>query len=188
LYPEEFLVCSPFWHFVDGNVSWHLVREPSDRRVETRPTTDGPSWAFKESDSSAMLYNSFTNTNVNPQSGAPYYYDVGLTKYVPPHYQNIWQPIAGLGNFKDMRFPWNVPTTSIAIDEEVEGSCKISLYASILQTNPSTRLQPTIPAASAIYPGGLTPESAFVNSFASVQYWRVFGSILFEDDVADVSR
>lgn len=183
---EEFLVTSPFWKFSDGNVSWHLVREPNDSRVLQRPNTDAASWAYMESTTPAMLYQTFSNSNINA-NGQPYYYDIGMTAYLPPS-PNAWQPIAGLGNFKDMRFPWNLPTNSVAIDETVEGSCKISLYASVLQTNPTTRAQAILPSVSNVYPGGVTAESAFVNSIGvgegggtSAMYWRVFGSILFED-------
>jgi hypothetical protein len=187
LYAEEFLVTSPFWHFVDGNVSWHLVREPAERQAATIPRTNGPSWAYMVSDGPAMLYKTFTNTNVDPTTGAPYYYDVGMSAYAPPNPRS-WQPIGNLGNMKDMRSPWNAPTNAIAMDEEVTGTCRISLYASILQSNPATRIVGTLPAAADVYPGGITPESAFLATFPNAIYWRVFGGILFEDIEEDIGR
>ena len=151
----------------------------------------GRTGSTKASQVPAMLYETFTNSNVDPLTGAPAYYPVGLTAYTPPAL-TAWQPIAGLGNLKDVRFPWEAPTDSQGIREEVEGSCKISLYASVLQTNPLTRLQPVLPAVASTYPPGLSPESAFINSLVSggrsrVIFWRVFGSILFEDSEADIS-
>lgn len=187
LVAEEFMVNSPFWRFPDGNVSWHLVREPNKKNVVNLPNADAQSWAFGESTDAAMLYNTFANSNTTP-AGSPVQYDLGLTAYTPPQFNQLWQPIAGLGNFKDIRFPWQAPTNATGIDELVEGNCKISLYASVLQTNPATRPAGVYPAVSSIYPGGITPESAFVQSFSGVQYWRVFGSILFEHYQQTVSR
>lgn len=195
---EEFLVTSPFWHFPDGNVSWHLVREPADRREFVRPNTDGPSWAFRETSTSAMLYEkaSYAAGFAQP-SGAPINYSLGLETYQPP-FPYAWQPIAGMGNMKDMRSPWNAPTNAIAMDEIVEGTCRVSLYASVLQTNPATCPRPNILgaglSAATFYPGGLTPETAFHWSFTQsgqeganygVRYASVFGAILFEDLQAD---
>lgn len=189
LIAEEFLVTSPFFRFTDGNISWHLVREPNERKIDGPPSTDTQSWRYQESGDAAMLYESFTNSSTIPGSGAPIQYDLGLTAYTPPSYPSgLWQPIGGFGNFKDIRFPWHAPTNSNAINEIVEGNCKISLYASVLQTNPSTRAAGTYPAVSSIYPGGISRESAFVQSFSGVQYWRVFGSILFEHLEQTVSR
>jgi hypothetical protein len=54
--PYEFPVTSPWWRFPDGNVSWHLVREPNDGFNPQHPLTDAPSWRYLESDQSAMLY------------------------------------------------------------------------------------------------------------------------------------
>jgi hypothetical protein len=188
---EEFLVQTPDFKFIDGNVSWHLVREPNDVVQGFTPSTDGPNWYRRNSSVAAMLYETFTNSNVDPTTGAPQFYDVGLTAYKAPTPEN-WQPIAGLGNIKDIRFPWNAPTDAHAVEELVEGSCKISLYASVLQTNPTTRLITTFPSVADVYPGGLSPESAFINSFrvedrSPVIYWRIFGSILFEDSEEDIS-
>lgn len=194
LYSEELLVKSPFWHFADGNVSWHLVIEPNQEEVMTRPTTDATSFAFGDCTDPAMLYangTSYSAGATDPNSGAPYYYDIGLKTYVAPQRQGQWLPVAGLGNMKDIRFPWDQATASLAIDAPIESSYKISLYASVLQTDPATRAQPTIPSLT--YPAGLSQESAFVNNFASVVdevaipspviYWRIFGSLLFEDEI-----
>lgn len=180
--PEEFLVTSPFWHFIDGNVSWHLVIEPNEEFVETRPTTDAASFAFGDATAPAMLYakgTTYDPASVNPQSGAPYYYDIGLKTYVAPQRQGMWSPIAGFGNMKDIRFPWNEATNALAIDEEISGNNKISLYASVLQTNPATRTAPSLPSPT--WPSGLSRESAFLANFPNAIYWRIFGSMLFED-------
>lgn len=195
VYPVTKIVETPNWSFIDGNVSWHLVREPNTRRVFQQPTTNGPSWRYTESDTPAMLYQSFVNSAVNPSTGSPVQYNLGLTSYVPPA-PGAWEPIAGLGNFKDIRFPWKGRgDISNNINEVVEGSWRISLYASILQTNPSTRLQANIPAISNIYSGALGPEEAFLATFDGGEgvpgpaiYWSVFGSILFEDEDYHVKR
>lgn len=190
LFAEEFLVTSPYWHFVDGNVSWHVIIEPNQEEVMTRPTTDAPSFAFGDCTDPAMLYakgTTFTAGSTDPNTGAPYYYDIGLKTYVAPQRQGQWLPVAGLGNMKDIRFPWNEATNALAIDAPIEGSYKISLYASVLQSDPATRAAPTIPSLT--YQNGIARETAFVENFATdetpspVIYWRIFGSLLFEDEI-----
>lgn len=197
LVAEEFLVTTPYWSFVDGNVSWHLVKQPSEHTVTKRPNSDAASWGFRESDSPAMLYEqaTFQAGKFNVVNSAPNFYADGLLTYKAPYPFGATRPIAGLGNLKDIRFPWNSNAAMVAIDELVEGPCKITLYASVLQTNPSTRAQGSYPTAANTYSNGISPETAFVRTFAEgegnvspVQYWRVFGSILFEELQENVAR
>lgn len=187
LYPMTMPVQTPGWHFIDGNISWHLVKEPNTRKVMLHPTSEGPSWRYTETNSPAMLYQSatFAAGATNPASGQPLFYGQGMTSYVPPS-NAAWQEIAGLGNVKDLRFPWQA-TGNIAdnVSEIVEGSWQISLYASVLQTNPSERLTATIPE-SLIGTNALPPEESFIATFPDARYWSIYGSILFEDDGPEV--
>jgi hypothetical protein len=182
--PIELAVSTPNFHFVDGNISWSLVTESVGRRVVTTPPTNAPGWAFLETDGSAMLYNTFTNTNVDPFTGAPIYYNVGLTAYTPPSTSATWLAVAGYGNMHDLRFPW-YGTQWGSIDEIIYGTTRISLYASVLQTNPATRTPLTVPSPWR-NPGG-TPEEAFIADFTNGSkgpiYWRIAGSLIFEDDI-----
>jgi len=194
--PVTLSVVTPTFRFSDGaNVSWHLVKEPTPTRDNRTPRTQAPSFGFQTSDSPALLYAGFTAANVTA-TGAPVNYPVDLTSYTPPTWVNDWQPIAGLKALRDIRYPWVDNQAWDSIDEVVGGgSWRISLYASVLQTNPLTRpgiiYGPTI-ATDGSAVGG-PPEEDFIYKFTfptsetapaqGPQFWRIAGSILFEDEV-----
>lgn len=193
--PVTMLVTTPTFRFSDGaNVSWHLVKESMDRRTVQRPLTETDSWAFQNSDTPAFLYQSFTASSVS-SLGAPINYPVNLTGYVPPQYPLDWQTIAGLKVLHDIRYPWQDDRAWDSIDERVDGNFRISLYASILQTNPATR--PGIIYGGTIATDGTAnggpPEEDFIYKYTfggegpavGPQFWRIYGSILFEDEVAE---
>jgi hypothetical protein len=191
--PYELPVTSPSWRFPDGNVSWHLVREPNDD-LRTRATayrSDSTSWRYRDSDQAAMLYESatFAAGAVDPQTGAPIFYNVGLQTYVPPQTFSASHasPIGNLGNMKGIYYPWE-PQSDDKLNIVVAGNCRISLYASVLQSNPVTRIKPLGLTASNIISSGISPEDAFVSNFTFGEggtqgpiYWRIGGSILFDD-------
>jgi hypothetical protein len=182
--PYEFPVTSPWWRFPDGNVSWHLVREPNDGFNPQHPLTDAPSWRYLESDQSAMLYKgaTFAAGTFDPATGAPLFYANGLTAYTPPDFQASQRaPIGNLGNVKGIVYPWNA-TSDDKLKIVVNGNCRISLYASVLQTNPATRLTATALTVANEFSSGISPEDAFVANFSAAQYWRIYGAILFDDE------
>lgn len=204
-YPLELFVTSPTWKFVDGNVSWHLVYEDNAQPNPHQLTiTDTQNWAKDCSDSPAMLYSTFTNGVVNV-NGAPILYMENLTAYTPPQLQNSWKPIAGdLKNFYDLRFPYTGDGAWRAFGGSdggiwLEAGRRVSLYASILQTNPATRPNsvPSIAGPPVAVAGGLPPEEAFVSLMAQLnsgeasslgaQYWRVLGALIFEDEIDDAT-
>lgn len=193
--PVTFPVVTPTFRFSDGaNVSWHLVKEPTIRRTVVRPLTEIDSWSYQTSDTPSFLYQSFTSSNVTPL-GQPINYPLSITGYTPPQYQFEWENIAGLKAIHDIRYPWSSNQAWNSIDEMVDGNFRISLYASILQTNPATR--PGIVYGNGIAIDGTAvggpPEEDFIYkyTFASEgptvgpQFWRVYGSILFEDEIAE---
>lgn len=188
--PVEMEIQTPTFHFPDGNISWHLVKETVGHRVVTTPSTNAPAWSYLESDGSAMLYKTFTNTNVDPVTGAPAYYNVGLTAYTPPPTPHDWLSISGLGDFHDVRFRWKANHAWSTLDEVIDGTCRISLYASVLQTNPATRTNLTIPTTYS--QTGIIPEEVFIADwttgggdapFKGPIYWRIYGALVFEDDI-----
>jgi hypothetical protein len=71
-----------------------------------------------------------------------------------------WEPIANLGNVHDLRAPWRSSTAWTALDEYISGPCLVSLYGSVLQTNPATRPAAVIP--SPLIAAGIPPEEAFI--------------------------
>ena len=211
-YPLECPVTTPTWCFVDGNVSWHLVYEDN---VEPNPhvltITDTQNWAKDCSDSPAMLYSTFTNTNVGV-NGEPILYMENLTAYTPPQLQNSLKPVAAdLKCFYDIRFPYASQGAWRSFGGSggengirLEMGRRVSLYASILQSNPSSRAA-SVPSVGTgaphnVAPFGLPPEEAFLSlitnnvndgegasAFAPV-YWRVLGSLIFEDEIEEGVR
>jgi len=194
--PVSLLVTTPTFRFSDGaNVSWHLVKEPMIQRPGQTDPRQTASWAFNSSDTPAFLYSDFTASAVDVK-GAPVNYPLTLLTYAPPTWAQDWQPIAGLKAIRDIRYPWASDQAWDSINEDVPGNWRISLYASILQTDPATR--PGIVFNPAVASNGTAlggpPEEDFIFKYsfpggeiapaAGPQFWRIYGSILFEDEVA----
>jgi hypothetical protein len=195
--PVTMPVVTPTFRFSDGaNVSWHLVKEPMIRRTVQRPLTETDSWSYVNSDTPTFLYQTFTSSNVDAQ-GRPIDYPLTLTAYTPPNYVNEWENIAGLRAIHDIRYPWDCDQAWNSIDERIDGDFRISLYASILQTDPVNR--PGIVFGNNIATDGTAvggpPEEDFIYKYSfeasesspqqGPQFWRVYGSILFEDEIAE---
>jgi hypothetical protein len=193
-WPTECWVRTPTFRFVDGNVCWMLVREKNPQQSQQKPLTDTQNWAKTQSDSPAMLYNTFTNTNTT-LTGAPVVYFEGLSTYTPPPfagYAQQFETVAGLGNFKDLRFPWENTDAWQSFGSEgilLEGSGRLTLYASVLQTNPATRGTPTQQVTN--LSSSATPEEAFIKDMSATigegvhvgpNYWRILGALLVEID------
>lgn len=194
-YPIRCNVTTPFWRFVDGNVSWHLVSEPVTMDTNTPAPTDTYNWQKGPvGKGSAMLYQSFTNAAVDPVTGAPLLYFQGLTAYTPPALAVPRRtPIGNCGNLRSILYPWNNPTAWDSMCETLEGNLRVSLYASVLPSNPQTRLSPRLPTITATgYDlGYAVPEETFVAAFPVPEgpsptsapiYWDIGGAILFEDE------
>jgi hypothetical protein len=193
--PIEMPIVTPTWHPSDGNISWHVVWETNPRRVQQMPTSNAAGWSFLEAEGASMLYKdaSFAAGTFDPATGAPYYYPLGLTTYDPPPIAIDWKGVGGYGNFHDLRFSWYGAQWG-SVNERIEGTGRLSLYASVLQTNPATRTPlPTPPVTPWITPQ-LTPEEAFLAAWnlsseeeatAGPIYWRIYGALIFEDDDPD---
>jgi hypothetical protein len=181
---------TPTWRFPDGNVSWHLVYEDGvDNSTPHKATTDTVSFVKRKSDSPALLYETFTAAPVDPITGAPISYPTGITAYTPPNIWGGWKPVAAnLWNFSDLRFPNQAAQRWYSLGPGVcvpitDGTRRISLYASVLQ--PSGTFQGTGLSSA---PLGFAPEDQFIFNVEQisgspiVQYWRVGGSLIFEDE------
>lgn len=187
--PVECWVKTPTFRFEDGNVSWHLVVEPNPQISQEMVPTNAQNWVKLQSDNPAMLYQTFANSNVTV-SGAPVNYIEGLTAYVPPSLTVGWQPVAGLGNMHDLRFPWDSGNAWHSFGEngvDIEGGGRLSLYASVLQSNPATRATSTLTPTS--LSSNAAPEECFIKDFSyggeeeplgGPVYWRIMGALLVE--------
>jgi hypothetical protein len=161
-YPIFFPQVTPEWHFQDGNISWHLRRVPL-QGVYNSNEFDGAESSFRVSDTPCIL---FENAPAQLGGYAP------PNGGVPPN--DVLLP--EFGDFHDLRFPWVNDHAWDSLDIEVQGPCAINLYASIKQTNPSTRL--TIPSGTCACP--LPPEEQFIQQFPTAIYTRIAGSLIFE--------
>jgi hypothetical protein len=205
--PVEMLVRTPFFRFQNGNTSWHLVKEPQAPLVTKVPPTDTQSWSYQQARGPAMLYQTFTNTNVIPGTaaagignGRPVLYDQALTAYTAPPVATNWTSIGGLGTFYDLRFPWDSDHAWNSVDIPIDGGW-YSLYCSILQTDPATRIEAIYPIAPTsgdananLDFGNAAPEESFIGNWEAADtegvqnpgiiYWRVAGSLIVEDKAA----
>ena len=145
--PIEIEVTSPVFRFPDGNVSFHLVREPLQVPFTQRPLTDAQNFLYVTSDTPALLYQTASfSAGTDPITGAPGYYMLNMDGYTPPSaLRATWEPLAGLGNLHDLRTPYRDAHGWCSLNVEVDGGCNIRLYASVLQTDPNTRSLPNIP-------------------------------------------
>lgn len=167
----EQLVSSPFWHFPDGDVSFH-IRSVRGVPLRTPGPTDRRSFKFRRSDGPALLYETAT-----VPAGGLY---VNLTAYRPPNAGRPWgEPLeAHQGVFYDQRTQWLTHGAWNALDLEVEGPDIVTAFVSVCQTNPSGR--PVITPPTPFFPGGLSAEEQFLLNFPSAIYWRVGMSLIVE--------
>lgn len=176
-YPIVLPVTTRNWHFVDGNISWHLMRVPFRNRAQIKPS-NADNFIYRNAfpgGSGALLYETaaFPAGHVDP-FGRPDFY-VNLTAYTPP---NAGQPYGTplLPTIHEIRFPWELPTSSDTLRLQVDGPCYVVLFASVLQSASGRHLT----GATAANLLGM-PEEVFLLNFstsqAPVQYWRVGGMI-----------
>lgn len=173
LFVFEREIVSPFWHFIDGNVSFHVrwtqqvqsVRSVFDQLQQpgSSPSTFGVD--------SALVY--------TPNPLGPF-----LGPYVPPG-AGIppGRDVDFLGTIRDpSRYPWTNTDWSLSVP--VIGPGVVTLWASVYQTNPETRIAPPalVPPAPFTDPlvCGLRPEDQFLIQFPLANYGRVAGALLLD--------
>ena len=162
-YPFEQQVTSPWWHFPDGNVSWHLKRVAPGMNMQPNDA-NAPGQTYLYAMQSALLYEQPPTI-------------ISTDHYVPPN--NGQPPGASLlpeyDGMKDIRSPWQV---HIPIGLEIEGPCDIALFASVRQSDPITR---AAGIAGALTTTGLAIEDAFVGNYPTAVYWRIAGALIFQE-------
>lgn len=162
-YPFRLLVTNPFWHFIDGFITWTLTTESTPPPDHHYSVDESRSFAFEDSNAPALLFESVL-LGSPPQF--PGY--LGLVEYTPPGIKGTSEL-----TLRDLRYL----STSNAADQnlriEADGALRARLYCDVLQTDPSTRVQPG-------HVGGfLGDEDAFATqTFPNTAvYGLVFGSI-----------
>lgn len=171
-YPLSMPVETPTWHFSDATISWHLRRIPvgGGKKIWNARNADGEAYLY--SNGPALLF-------VDPLSDAPH-------SYKPPSVPGE-TIVFDLGTFHELR--WGMRNdqawTSFGNDGVlVEGACDIALYASVAQTDPSTR--PTLVLPEGVSSDALPPEERFIQNFPSARYTRIGGSILVAEEWDEV--
>src|SRR5262245_4062861 len=162
--PFELEVTSPFWHFTDANVSFHL--------------------AWKQDQCGPLICDPDQQPGTSPDIDCQ---DTALL-YVPPFIEGAGFPyvalnggmvpgdgVADLGVMRDIRYPWQ--NTDWLVSELIIGPGVVVLYASVFQTNPVTRVPCNLTAAQLL---AVRPEDRFVCTFPQARYGRVAGSIIYE--------
>lgn len=149
---------SPFWHFTDGNISWHLRHHSSIFRQLVDPAQPPGASPSLKGTGPTRLY----------QMGGPNF-SPGLPGW----------DVEGLGTFRDIRYPWTNTDWSLGIP--VGGPGIVGLYCSVKQTNPDTRpLTPNLVVNSS-----LRVEDRFIletrqGTTEIARYGRVAGAMLVE--------
>lgn len=161
-YPVYIEQESPFWHFSDANVSWHVRHHSNIFRYVSDPAQLPGTSPTMKGLSPARLY----------QLGGPF---VSPGAGIPPGVD-----VEGLGTMRDLRYPWNNTDWSLGVP--VGGPGIVALYCSVKQTNPNTR-----PQTPVIRPpnDALRREDRFIiqtrqSNAETARYGRVAGAMLVE--------
>ncbi len=167
-YKLERAIETAHWAFPDANISWHLrvlrgpVMTPSPFPAGSNPQ---PNWSMNLYGTNSALILA-RPPSLDPGNGG-----------VPPG-----EGIGSLGTFTDIRFPWVNNAHSDAFGHEIVGPAIVSLWASVRQTNTTTR--PYLPQGQVPTDvSGLTPEDRFLLSFGDppnnfVRYRHIGGGLV----------
>jgi hypothetical protein len=129
-YPLERPVETPTWKYVDGNVLWGIRRVSSQTHFQPN-ANNAQNLAFEYSQTPSQLFETIAGPLITPPYGGTF-----------PG--NALTP--ELSRFFDMRCRrWSEP---VEVDVPFEGPCDIAFFASVQQTNPSTRTPPPLIACS----------------------------------------
>lgn len=154
---------SPLWNFRDGNVSFHLRwsypsqarRFAADADPAHLPAMSPSSWGLD----SALLY------------APPAAVYTPLGGGIPPG-----RGVDYLGTWRDNRFPWH--RTSWDLQIPIIGPGVVTLYASVKQTNPTTR--PQMPVFMNPVTDGWRVEDQFLLQHTQAVYGHVAGALTLE--------
>lgn len=164
-YPLERPVETPTWKYVDGNVLWGVRKLPP--KTHFRPNAlNADGLAFEQSQTPAQLFETIGGGIITPPYG-------GLFP------GNVLTP--DLGSMRELRCRrW---TEYVPCDVVFEGPCDIGFFASVQQTNPSTRTAPPvigmtpIPVSAQFNGGVALPDNTLVEHWYVVTTTGVNASI-----------
>jgi hypothetical protein len=183
-------ITTPFFRFPDGDISWHirlLGEQPTELMTGQRPgAADMNSFIQYGANTPALLYGP-------PAPDVP----VGriypnIATYTPPNGGRPYgNPIPNkMGDFFDIRTQWMTHGAWGSLEMPIYGPETVAFFCSVRQTDPNTRPNIVVPDAPPdFYSNGLSPEEQFILNFTTTsdittfgpQYWRVAGSLIFEE-------
>lgn len=162
-YAVEKDVTSPTWRFPDGWSVWTITLEPLRPPRVRAGQFDSQSFAYDDSDSPALLYETAAFAG---GATAPGY--LGLTGYTPPAMRGTVAMV-----FRDMRNPWALLHPK-EFRIPIVRPTKVRVYCDVLQTNPGTREIPVLftPTVPVYVIEGLRPEDQTLQLYRStLRYW-----------------
>lgn len=167
LIPFEQAIESPWWHFPDAFISWHLTLDSLGQEA-TPPTgpNDSDSFHFEDSSTPALLYET---VGFPGAPAAPGY--LGLNAYTPPAMRGTSHM-----TLRDVRAPWHRPCPMLVT---VERPTCVRFYIDVLQSNPGTRGAQGL-TADLFTINGVAREDNFWGAFVDARYWRVGVGLLIE--------
>lgn len=171
--PFELEITSPLWRFAfgGGNVTFHLMTMGRGWR-DTRNPANGPSLRFERSKGPALLYQS-------------------LVPYVPPNAGRPWGkplPNTDWGTVYDLRNKFRTDRAEQSLFIPVPSPCDIVLFASVWQHDPGSSDSQNRPRFSTSQMTAASPEDRFWASFDNVQFGRVAGSLIVEEEIGKLEE
>ncbi|RPH57410.1 MAG: hypothetical protein EHM89_13955 [Acidobacteria bacterium] len=158
---------TPFWHPIDGDISWHVMIVNKVQR-DTRNPLNADGLMFQDAQSPALIYQT-------------------LAPYTPPNGGRPWgTPIgASLGNIHELRYRWRADNSEYSLDIPVPVPCDVVLFASVRQNDPA--LNPALADAAVTQRfTALSEEDQFVVAYSTVaQYGTIAGALVFDENIGE---
>lgn len=177
LYPFERQVQSVLWKFPDTYYEWILTEDKVQPSGGAAGANDSDSFAFEDSQTPALLYETVHFPAVPP---APGY--LGLDDYTAPGVRG-----SIVLTVRDLRWPWTDLQSFPSLWLTPNKSTRYRFYLRIRQTNPATRIRlPIDQTAWAKFPDVFTPEDGYLVASQTLlgtdtaQWWRCAGRIIYQ--------
>ena len=168
-YPLPQPVISPGFRFIDGGTTWILTRQPKREPSRLRGPVDMDSFIFRDSDGSAVVYETATVNPAPPIFAGTY---LAVSAYTPPAVQGT-KVLA----VRDIRWPWGTQSND-RLQFRCEAPERWRFYCMLTQTNPETRNTPSIDPSNGYV---LPPEQGFIQNYASTaRYGWVAGAMIIQ--------
>lgn len=170
-YPLRQPVVDPFFSLIDGGDTWILTREPKRPTARLQGPLDSDTFIFRDSDSSALVYESATLGVPALGPLMPGY--LSLVAYTAPVIKGT-----KVLSVRDRRWPWTKQNLD-RLSYEAEAPERWRLYVQVTQSDPETRNQPSLDTSNGY---ALPPEEGFLQQSyaADAVYGWVAGALVIQ--------